>query len=111
MVLSSSNTQTREIIEALEGNLTGTIYLDTHGEDGQAHAQIEPALRKRVGRLINIRMPAGVAVSPAMNHGGPYPATTHPGFMAVGLPYSARDLLPSVPTTTLPTNYCRNLQN
>ncbi|MEZ6146869.1 MAG: hypothetical protein R3B91_15920 [Planctomycetaceae bacterium] len=31
-------------------------------------------------------MPTGVAVSPAMNHGGPFPATGHPGFTAVGIP-------------------------
>ena len=31
---------------------------------------------------------AGVAVSPAMNHGGPYPSTSHPGFTAVGIPAS-----------------------
>ena len=31
---------------------------------------------------------AGVAVSPAMNHGGPFPATGHPGFTAVGIPAS-----------------------
>jgi len=34
------------------------------------------------------RMPTGVAVSPAMNHGGPFPATGHPGFTAVGIPAS-----------------------
>jgi NADP-dependent aldehyde dehydrogenase len=33
-------------------------------------------------------MPTGVAVSPAMNHGGPYPATSHPGFTSVGIPTS-----------------------
>jgi alpha-ketoglutaric semialdehyde dehydrogenase len=33
-------------------------------------------------------MPTGVAVSAAMNHGGPYPATGHPGFTAVGIPTS-----------------------
>ncbi len=33
-------------------------------------------------------MPTGVAVSAAMNHGGPYPATGHPGFTAVGVPGS-----------------------
>jgi NADP-dependent aldehyde dehydrogenase len=27
-------------------------------------------------------------VSPAMNHGGPYPATGHPGFTSVGIPTS-----------------------
>jgi alpha-ketoglutaric semialdehyde dehydrogenase len=35
-------------------------------------------------------MPTGVALSPAMNHGGPYPATGHPGFTAVGIPASMR---------------------
>ena len=45
-------------------------------------------LRQKVGRLLNDKMPTGVAVSPAMNHGGPYPATGHPGFTAVGIPAS-----------------------
>ena len=35
--------------------------------------QLAPLLRPRVGRLLNDKMPTGVAVSPAMNHGGPYP--------------------------------------
>jgi NADP-dependent aldehyde dehydrogenase len=39
---------------------------------------------------LNDKMPTGVAVSPAMNHGGPYPATGHPGFTAVGIPASLR---------------------
>ncbi len=39
-----------------------------------------------MGRLLNDKMPTGVAVSPAMNHGGPFPATGHPGFTAVGMP-------------------------
>ena len=47
-------------------------------------------LRERVGRLLNDKMPTGVAVSPAMNHGGPFPATGHPGFTAVGIPASLR---------------------
>jgi NADP-dependent aldehyde dehydrogenase len=33
-------------------------------------------------------MPTGVAVTEALNHGGPYPATGHAGFTAVGLPRS-----------------------
>jgi NADP-dependent aldehyde dehydrogenase len=45
-------------------------------------------LRTKVGRLLNDKMPTGVAVTPAMNHGGPYPATGHPGFTAVGIPAS-----------------------
>jgi alpha-ketoglutaric semialdehyde dehydrogenase len=38
--------------------------------------------------LLNDRMPTGLVVSAAMNHGGPFPATGHPGFTAVGIPAS-----------------------
>jgi len=79
-----------EMAERLEGNLTGTIYSDRSGGDDELYDRIAPALRGRVGRLLNDKMPTGVAVSPAMNHGGPFPATGHPGFTAVGIPASIR---------------------
>ena len=71
-----------------EGNLTGCIYSDTAGADDAAYDRIAPLLRRKVGRLLNDKMPTGVAVVPSMNHGGPYPATGHPGFTAVGIPAS-----------------------
>ena len=74
------------IAASLEGNLTGCIYSDTQGSDDDAYDRIAPELRTKVGRLLNDKMPTGVAVSPAMNHGGPFPATGHPGFTAVGIP-------------------------
>lgn len=74
------------VANAFEGNLTGTIYSDTHAGDDAAWHAVAQALRPRVGRLIGNRMPTGVAVSAAMNHGGPYPSTGHPGFTAVGMP-------------------------
>ncbi len=77
-------------IDSLEGNLTGTIYSDTRGGDEAVYQELAPRLRRRVGRLLNDKMPTGVAVSPAMNHGGPFPATGHPGFTAVGIPASLR---------------------
>jgi NADP-dependent aldehyde dehydrogenase len=79
-----------EVLAHLEGNLTGCIYSDTRGSDDVLYAHLEPPLRQRVGRLLNDKMPTGVAVSPAMNHGGPYPSTGHPGFTAVGIPASLR---------------------
>jgi alpha-ketoglutaric semialdehyde dehydrogenase len=78
------------VLAHLEGNLTGCIYSDTQGSDDLLYARLAPALRQRVGRLLNDKMPTGVAVSPAMNHGGPFPATGHPGFTAVGIPASLR---------------------
>ena len=77
-------------LERLEGNLTGTIYSATDGRDDALAGQVAARFRPRVGRLLNDKMPTGVAVSPAMNHGGPYPATGHPGFTAVGIPASMR---------------------
>jgi len=76
------------VVNNISGSLTGTVYSHPGGADDAAYAIIEPPLRARVGRLINDKMPTGVAVSPAMNHGGPFPATGHPGFTAVGLPAS-----------------------
>jgi NADP-dependent aldehyde dehydrogenase len=74
------------VLDHLEGNLTGCIYSDTNGGDDALYDQLAPRLRPHVGRLLNDKMPTGVAVSPAMNHGGPYPATGHSGFTAVGIP-------------------------
>jgi NADP-dependent aldehyde dehydrogenase len=76
------------VADHLEGNLTGCLYTHTGGNDDTDYARVAPVLRRRVGRLLNDKMPTGVAVSPAMNHGGPYPATGHPGFTAVGIPAS-----------------------
>jgi len=90
IVVAEDLRQVGQIIDSLEGNLTGCIYSDTQGHDDEAYDEIAPRLRARVGRLLNDKMPTGVAVSSAMHHGGPYPATGHPGFTAVGIPASLR---------------------
>jgi alpha-ketoglutaric semialdehyde dehydrogenase len=77
-----------QVIETLEGNLTGSIYSSRTGADDHLYDGMAEALRSRVGRLLNDKMPTGVALSPAMNHGGPFPSTSHPGFTAVGIPRS-----------------------
>ncbi len=86
VVVAESWEQMSQIAEQLEGNLTGCIYSDTQGSDDEAYIDVEAILRSRVGRLLNDKMPTGVAVVPSMNHGGPFPATGHPGFTAVGIP-------------------------
>jgi NADP-dependent aldehyde dehydrogenase len=88
IVVADDVEQVGQIADRLEGNLTGCIYSDTSGKDDAGYDQVAPRLRPRVGRLLNDKMPTGVAVSPAMNHGGPFPATGHPGFTAVGIPAS-----------------------
>lgn len=77
-----------QVIETLEGNLTGSIYTSSTGEDDHLYDEVAQALRFRVGRLLNDKVPTGVALSPAMSHGGPFPSTSHPGFTAVGIPRS-----------------------
>ncbi|HRE99715.1 MAG TPA: aldehyde dehydrogenase (NADP(+)) [Pirellulaceae bacterium] len=88
VVLCSDGDQMVRVLESLEGNLTGCIISARDGSDDVAYGRIEATLRPLVGRLLNDKMPTGVAVSPAMNHGGPFPATGHPAFTAVGIPAS-----------------------
>jgi NADP-dependent aldehyde dehydrogenase len=90
LVVARDVDEAAAVLGALEGNLTGTIYSGSDGSDDELYSALAPLLRERVGRLLNDKMPTGVAVSPAMNHGGPYPATGHPGFTAVGIPASLR---------------------
>jgi NADP-dependent aldehyde dehydrogenase len=90
LVVCRDAVEAGEVLDRLEGNLTGSIYSDTQGSDDAIYEMLAPRLRHRVGRLLNDKMPTGVAVSPAMNHGGPFPATGHPGFTAVGIPASIR---------------------
>ncbi len=90
VVVAENVEEAAHILSELEGNLTGCIYSHTQGADDPAYKLLAGILRQKVGRLLNDKMPTGVAVSPAMNHGGPFPATSHPGFTAVGIPASLR---------------------
>ena len=90
MVVAENSDQMVEVASLVEGSLTGCIYSHTGGDDDELYPGIANRLRTRVGRLLNDKMPTGVAVVPSMNHGGPYPATGHPGFTAVGIPASLR---------------------
>jgi alpha-ketoglutaric semialdehyde dehydrogenase len=78
--------QLLDVLQHLEGNLTASVYSSSSGGDEEMYEKVAPLLRRRSGRMLNDKMPTGVAVSPAMNHGGPYPSTGHPGFTAVGMP-------------------------
>ena len=63
------------VLSRLGGNLTATL----HAEPGEPGAAAWLArLSRFAGRVIFGGWPTGVAVAPAMTHGGPYPATTSP---------------------------------
>lgn len=82
VVISENEDELIEIIEGLEGQLTGTII----AEDDEVSnlADIVDALTNRVGRIIFNGVPTGVEVCPSMQHGGPYPASTDSKFTSVG---------------------------
>lgn len=88
IVRAADETAMLAIVEVLEGSLTGSIHAGA--ADAAFAARLASRLRPRVGRLIADRMPTGVAVSAAMNHGGPYPSTSAAGFTAVGMPGAIR---------------------
>ena len=79
-----------DCVDQLTGNLTGSVYSARGNQDDDLYGPVAKALSRRVGRLLNDKPPTGVAVVPAMNHGGPFPATGHPAFTAVGMPAGMR---------------------
>jgi 2,5-dioxopentanoate dehydrogenase len=83
VVLCENKDQLQEIISNLEGQLTGTILAEKN--ELKNNQKIINALQNRVGRLIYNGVPTGVEVSSAMQHGGPYPASTDSRFTAVGI--------------------------
>jgi len=72
--------------------LTATIHAEP--SEWAAVASLQSALVARVGRIIWNGYPTGVAVVPAMHHGGPYPATTAPLHTSVGMTACRRFLRP-----------------
>ena len=70
------------VAKALHGQLTATLHADEAELD--AETELLSALSDKVGRLIFGGFPTGVAVNHAMQHGGPYPASTDPRFTSVG---------------------------
>ncbi len=82
--------QLLKITSHLHGSLTASVYSSNSGADDDLYTKLAAMLTRLAGRFLNDKMPTGVAVSPAMNHGGPFPATGHPHFTAVGIPGSLR---------------------
>jgi alpha-ketoglutaric semialdehyde dehydrogenase len=82
IVKCEDQAQLLEIIEGLEGQLTGTILAED--TDIDSLAEVVDELQQRVGRIIFNGVPTGVEVCPSMNHGGPYPASTDSRYTAVG---------------------------
>lgn len=74
--------QMAAVAQALEGQLTTTLIATP--AEAAANTALVHTLQSRCGRLVFNGVPTGVEVCLAMNHGGPYPATTDSRFTAVG---------------------------
>ena len=71
----------------VRGALAASIYAAA-GDDALWRT-VAPLLVDRAGRIVENRMPTGLAVTPPMQHGGPWPSAAPPFFSAVGLPWSS----------------------
>ena len=88
VVAVEGDAQLVDFARALDGQLASTVVADA--ADDAVRATLFGVLRFKVGRLLTETMPTGVAVSPAMVHGGPFPATGDARFTAVGFPAAAK---------------------
>ena len=88
LVRCASLEELARAIVPLQGSLGASLYSAKNGCDDQLLAPLIQLLVARSGRLIENRMPTGLAVSPAMQHGGPWPSASPPFFSAVGMPWS-----------------------
>ncbi|GAA2439244.1 aldehyde dehydrogenase (NADP(+)) [Actinomadura vinacea] len=81
-----------EVIAKLPGQLTTSLHAeaDETGELGP----LAGVLAERSGRVLWNQWPTGVSVTHAMQHGGPFPATTTPSTTSVGTAAIERFLRP-----------------
>ncbi|MFF5297115.1 aldehyde dehydrogenase (NADP(+)) [Paractinoplanes globisporus] len=93
------------LADLIEGSLAAGLHIGA-GEDTPWLRDVITTLNDRAGRLLFDGWPTGVAVTPAMQHGGPWPATTNPTITSVGTAAIDRFLRPvtyqDCPATLLP---------
>ena len=109
-VVANSKDELLQCVEGLDGNLTASVHA--------ASSELELAeilldqLKEKAGRLILNGFPTGVEVVYAMQHGGPFPATTAPGTTSVGMTAIKRFMRPvafqGIPDHLLPPALQKN---
>jgi NADP-dependent aldehyde dehydrogenase len=88
LVQCESLGQLMEAVACVPGALAASLYCARDGRDDTTFGQVAASLVARAGRIIENRMPTGLAVTPPMQHGGPWPSAGPPFFSAVGMPWS-----------------------
>ncbi|HCV40671.1 MAG TPA: aldehyde dehydrogenase, partial [Pseudomonas sp.] len=82
IVTAKSIAQATEVLEAVAGTLTTTLWGMENGSD--ENRQLLRAAQRITGRVLFSGVPTGVAVCHAQQHGGPWPASTAPQTTSVG---------------------------
>lgn len=82
VVRCSDQAELDRVVSSLEGQLTVALHIDQ--DDIGAAQMLIPKLEMLAGRLLVNGFGTGVEVSPAMVHGGPFPATSDGRSTSVG---------------------------
>jgi len=80
LVLCKDELELLECLKTLKGQLTVSLYC----EPSDDVAYLIQEFQRFSGRIIFNGVPTGVAVSVAMQHGGPFPSSNNPSATAVG---------------------------
>ncbi len=83
VVACDTDEQLAEVVQALKGQLTITIQATP--DELANRKELISALLGKCGRLLFNGVPTGVEVCAAMQHGGPFPASSDSRFTSVGV--------------------------
>jgi NADP-dependent aldehyde dehydrogenase len=82
LVEHDSREQRDAVLSSLPGALAASVFAEP--EETEELADLVARLSARAGRVVVNGFPTGVATTWAQHHGGPWPATTAPGYTSVG---------------------------
>src|SRR4029079_3615999 len=82
LVACGTPEELESVANSLEGQLTATVHATA--DDLKRYRGLISILETKVGRLLFNGFPTGVEPCAAMQHGGPYPATTDSRTTSVG---------------------------
>ncbi|MGV8878633.1 MAG: aldehyde dehydrogenase (NADP(+)) [Sphingobacteriaceae bacterium] len=82
LVICKDLTELEKVVDVLEGQLTVTLMAEE--EELQQYQTLIQKLTNKTGRIILNGVPTGVEVCAAMQHGGPFPATSDSRYTSVG---------------------------
>jgi 2,5-dioxopentanoate dehydrogenase len=121
LVVADDIVQLEQVVDSLQGQLTASIMAEK--EELSNYKHITDKLSEIAGRVILNGPPTGVEVGNAIQHGGPFPATSDSRFTSVGTSSIKRfvrpvcwqnwdeDLLPDELKTGNPLNIWRLFNN